>query len=208
MKFMNAFATCVLLIISNTLYAKDLTVLVDLSQSNPLLIDPRFNREAAVFTAQKIQQLKRGDRVVLKTFGSLQDSENFKTRIFNIERHNGGRIAKQVGKFVQTASQNLEAQGSTNLLAWFGRNPVNCDGGGTILVLTDAIEASEYIDPGCLLSGKKPLPKPNEFVQVKGCEVIFYGLGVGRMDREANTLRKAWKDYFDAAEAQFNPVLL
>lgn len=189
------------------LKAKELTIALDVSGSNPLLIDEAFNRMAAGYVAEHIQALDKGDTVVLQTFGDLREPQNFKRYAFAIKRHNGKKVAAQIAQFIKAAPSKLDAQGSTNLIAWLGRGQFGCERNSHVIVLTDGIEASEYANPNKLLSGEQALPKPNEFVSLAGCTVTFYGLGVGRLDSEVLTLRRAWSAYFAQAEAQFFAVV-
>lgn len=189
--------------------AKTLTVLIDVSGSNPLLIDTRFNQNAASFVKAHITPLKRKDSVEIYAFGSLQAAENFDTKTFEITRHNATSVARKVENLILAFPNEANPQGSTNLLAWFGRHSPNCAEGSKIIVLTDGIEASEYIpNPNDFINGKVQLPAPNEFVSIKGCEVVFYGLGVGVTDTQFNHLRRSWGAWFTQAEATFTSKTL
>ncbi len=188
--------------------AKEFVLLVDASLSNPMLVDKTFNRRATEFVAQEIQGLERGDVVSIQTFGSLQKADNFATKQLTVSRHNHKKVAAAVAKYMLSLPDTLEPQGSTNLIAWFNRNPMDCRDGGKILAVTDAIEASEYIDPNHLLSGKQTLPRPSQYVNINGCEIVFFGVGAGRLDQETINLKQAWSQYFQRAGASFNAVAL
>lgn len=196
-------------VISAPVMAKDLHILIDASQSNPMLIDTAFNKRAAAFVVQSITQLKQHDTVRLQTFGSLQSADNFEVKALQVSRHNHRKISAAVAAYLVSLPQKLRPQGSTNVLAWFNRNPVDCSKDQhTILIITDGIEASEYVNPNHLLSGKQALPAPSEFVSVRGCEVFMFGVGAGRLDQETMRLRKAWAEYFKQAGASFSAVPL
>ncbi|MGB0662717.1 MAG: hypothetical protein ACPGMR_02875 [Pontibacterium sp.] len=189
--------------------AKDLHILIDASQSNPMLIDTAFNKRAAAFAVQSISQLKQHDTVRLQTFGSLQSADNFDVKALPVSRHNHRKVSAAVASHLVSLPKTLKPQGSTNVLAWFNRNPVDCSTDKhTILIITDGIEASEYVNPNHLLSGKQTLPAPSEFVNVRGCEVVMFGVGAGRLDQETIRLRKAWEQYFKQAGASFLAVPL
>ena len=189
--------------------AKDLHILIDASQSNPMLIDTAFNKRAAAFAVQSISQLKQHDTVRLQTFGSLQSADNFDVKALPVSRHNHRKVSAAVASYLVSLPKKLKPQGSTNVLAWFNRNPVDCSTDKhTILIITDGIEASEYVNPNHLLSGKQTLPAPSEFVNVRGCEVVMFGVGGGRLDKETIRLRKAWEQYFKQAGASFLAVPL
>lgn len=195
--------------VSASAIAKDLYILVDVSASNPLLLDKAFNKRSALFTVQKVSQLKRYDTVKLQTFGSLQSVENFEQKTLKVSRHNHKKISAAIASYLLSLPETVKPQGSTNVLAWFNRNSLDCSKvKHTILIITDGVEASEYVNPKRLLSGKQSLPAPSEFVNVRGCEVLMFGVGVGRLDSETMRLRKAWSQYFEQAGATFSSVSL
>ncbi len=193
---------------SQPVSAKDLVIALDVSSSNPLLTDPTFKRSAALYIANAVAELKSGDRVVIKRVGSLNHSANFAAHTLPIERHNVKKVAKRVAAYILSLKQSSHAQGSTNLLAWLGRNPLSCGDGSRLIMLTDGLEASEYVNPNHLLSGKQALPAPSEFVKLSGCSVSFYGMGVGLLDAQTNRLRRAWQRYFEQAAARFEAIVL
>ncbi|XOV77456.1 MAG: hypothetical protein ACFHVJ_10895 [Aestuariibacter sp.] len=202
-------STLVAASLSVSVSAKELSVLVDVSQSNPMLVDTAFNKRAAEFVISEVQSLKKGDTVTIQTFGTLQDSENLTVQTLQVSRHNQKKVAAAVAKYLLSLPELIKPQGSTNLLAWFNRNPQNCDQQPEkILILSDAIEASEYVNPNLLLSGKQSLPVPSEYVNINGCDVVMFGIGSGRMDQETTRLRKAWEQYFEHADARFTAVPL
>ncbi|BBO27490.1 hypothetical protein AltI4_18780 [Alteromonas sp. I4] len=186
----------------------EIAVLSDLSGSNPLLSNKQFNERAKRYVLNELENLKKGTVVRLHYFGSLQATANFDDDIYEVKRHNLKAIKHNIGKAISELPTRMSPQGSTNILALFSRSQFSCGNGNQIIVLTDGIEASEYISPDKLLSGEQSLPKPNEFVSLKGCKVTFFGLGVGRSDKEATTLRRQWRDWFAAAGAEFKAVLL
>jgi hypothetical protein len=186
---------------------KEITLLFDLSGSNPLLSDTRFNQSAAQFAAQALEGLKRGDTVILKSFGSLQSTENFESLALTVQRHKLKSVQRKVKKAILSLPTNAQAQSSTNIISWFNRNRPTCTKGSRTIVVTDGLEASEHIpNVNDWLNGKITLPKPSEFVQLKGCDITFYGLGVGLRDNHLNTLRRQWRDYFKEAGATFTGI--
>lgn len=188
--------------------AKEMIILLDASLSNPMLSDKAFNRRAGDYVIEQIKGLKRGDDITLQSFGSLQEADNFYQRRAKLTRHNHKKVARQLLKYIRALPQEFEPQGSTNLIAWFNRNPQRCEDVHKIIVLTDAIEASEWADSNKLLSGEADLPKPSEFVNIKGCHITFFGIGAGRLDKETMNLRRAWAQYFNRANAKFEALTL
>lgn len=189
--------------------AKDLIVLVDVSQSNPMLTDKNFNRRAAEYVFAATKALNKGDTVSVQTFGSLTDTQNLNIKSQTVSRHNSKKVANSVGRYVMSLPEQIAGQGSTNLLSWFNRNAFDCSQEAHhILVITDGLEASEYVNPQRLLDGKQALPAPTEFVNLAGCDVTFYGVGSGMHDRSALHLRKVWGEYFKQAKVRFKDVPL
>lgn len=196
-------------VVNSTLMAKELTILVDASRSNPMLIDPAFNKRAAQYSFKMIEQLDKGDSIKVQTFGSLQSADNFAVNTVKLSRHNRKKIAKAVAKHLMALPERIKPQGSTNLLAWFNRNPIDCrKDSNTIMIITDAIEASEYVNPNKLLNGTQSLPEPSDFVNIRGCNVVMFGIGAGRSDKETIHLRKMWGRYFEQTGANFIAVPL
>lgn len=193
---------------SSLIEAKTLTVLVDVSKSNPYLTSEATSKAMTLQVIDALSTLSQGDEVIVQTVGSLHASQNLQSERWTIKRHNRQSVSKALAKYLLALPKQVEAQGSTNLIAWFGRHAPNCEAGSIVIVLSDAIEASEYVDSASLLSGKQALPEPHQYVALKGCTVRFIGLGAGRSDKEAHILRQAWQRYIELAGAEFKAVLL
>lgn len=207
--FKALIAVALTIAINTAVQAKQLTIATDVSGSNPLLRDSDFNQVAGNYAAALIAKLKRGDVVVLKQFGEINKPQNFIDKTVVIKRHNATKVANQVMRYTTGLPNKVEAQGATNLIAFLGRNDFGCADGGKLLVMTDGIEASEYANPNKLLEGKASLPAPHRLAiqNLTGCEVEFFGLGVGRYDQEALRLYDAWAAYFEQAGASFKAVI-
>ena len=188
--------------------ATTLTVGMDLSLSNPLVKDKTFTQQAATYVSDHVAALKRGDTVRIKSFGARDNAANLTSKSLTIKRHGAKKAAKAVAQAVYDISQNADnAQTSTNIVAWLEFNDFDCANGGKIIVLTDGIEASSYVSPNDLLEGKKGLPEPDEYTELSGCDVTFYGLGVGWQAQHVKHIRKAWREYFEKANATFTAVI-
>ena len=59
-----------------TASAATLTIAIDLSGSNPLLVHPNFAHSAAVYVTEQIAPLKSGDIVRVQTLGARNDPTN------------------------------------------------------------------------------------------------------------------------------------
>ena len=188
--------------------AKEVTIALDVSGSNPLLNDKAFNQRAINYVLKNTSELEDGDTLTIETFGSLNNAENFTSITQKISRHNLKKVQRLAKSKISTLTSTVEVQSSTNLLAYLSRRTASCESGDELIVITDGIEASEYISPDALLSGKQSLPAPNEFVKLEGCEVQFFGIGVGRSDTEMLTLKREWQRYFSEAKAKFKGIAL
>ncbi|TVZ39773.1 hypothetical protein P886_4181 [Alteromonadaceae bacterium 2753L.S.0a.02] len=191
--------------IAASAHAKTLTVGTDLSQSNLLLTNELFARQAASYAANKVLNLENGDTVRVLSFGALDAPENIESQPFVIsKRHRAKKVAGATGgKILHMIKSAGEGQPNTNIVAFFEINrSFGCDQGGEILILSDGLEASVYISPEKFKNGKQSLPKPD--VDLTGCTVTFYGLGAGWSDpRQIKYVTAQWKSYIEAAGGVF-----
>jgi hypothetical protein len=155
--------------------ATTFTVGIDLSGSSPAFSD-QFTQPAGEHAGSRVAALKLGDRVIVRTFGE-RDLRNMRQRSLVISRTNRSQeAAKQVSALIATIPKaGIEPQGSTNVIAFLEFGDFDCVHGGQILLITDGIEASSYVDPDALLNGKAKLPAPQPGL-LSGCSVTFYGL--------------------------------
>ena len=188
--------------------AKTLTVALDISRSNPLFENSALNGLAANYIHSQVKSLAINDVVSLRYVGSLNDTKSVQKIEKTITHNNKEIVTAMASQMVLGVAKHVKAHDSTNLLAFFNRNQFDCQSGGDITILTDGIEASEYVAPKKLLSGEIGLPKPSEFVKLKGCTVTFYGMGAMRSDAELNRLRHQWYTFFKAAGATFKAIVL
>ncbi|MBX3630743.1 MAG: hypothetical protein KF908_12730 [Nitrosomonas sp.] len=188
--------------------AKTLTIGIDLSGSNPLLSHSNFAYIASQYVAAEINKLKSGDIVQVKTFGSRADALNLLNPTFEISRRmNTKKVAGAVSKYIQSLPEQKDIdQSSTNLLAWLEfTSGFNCADNGHILVITDAIESSSYVNGNLFVQGKQKLPKPD--VDLSGCALTFYGLGAGWQVQYVKTIRNEWTHWAKEAGATFTAVI-
>jgi hypothetical protein len=188
---------------------KTITVGLDASRSNPLLLDKQFNINATNYVLSQLSSLDDGDKIDIKLLGSLQAADNLKSLSQTIGRNNKGKVAKAI---IQHLTQDLptrvKPQSTTNIIAFLEQTNFACRSGGHVILITDGIEASSYMSPNDLLSGKKSLPKPSEFAieNLRGCRVTFYGIGVGRSGQESKQLRRQWKVFITAAKGHYADI--
>lgn len=194
--------------ICSELEAKTLTIGIDLSGSNPLLQSKNFAEAAARYTAMQVAQLKDGDILRLQTFGARNAAENITSFSTSISRRNRAKsLANQVGGMIlRLPDRTKDGQPATNIVAWleFGHD-FDCKSGGAILAITDALESSTYVNVNDLVTGKKSMPKPD--VDLKQCELTFYGLGSGLEPDHVKNVRKAWQSFAEKAGANFTAII-
>jgi predicted GNAT family acetyltransferase len=210
-QFTLALILCVSVLLSTLSNAatepKEIRILLDVSGSNPLLTDKRFNEAAARYMDKALADIKPKDTVILQSFGSHGAADNLVEKTIIIKRHRETSARNFVKNKIRNLPKQVKAQGSTNIIGWFSRHRPDCSRGNRLLFITDGIEASEYMPkPDDLLNGKAQLPKPHEFINLKGCDITFYGLGAGRTDKQLNNLRRQWRAYFKAAGAHFTGI--
>lgn len=208
MKAMKLAAIAALVCVSMGVSAKTLTVGMDLSASNPLVKDPAFSKEAASYVAEHIKAMKTKDKLVIKSFGARENAANLKKIELTIKRHRQAKIAKKAAAYIQSMTTDKDnAQQSTNIVAFMEFNDFGCSEGGTVIVITDGIEASQSVNPNDLIAGKKGLPAPDEDAALAGCHVVFYGLGAGWPTKQVKLIRSAWQAYFKKAGASFEAII-
>ncbi len=200
--------TLMLVCAAFTAQAKTLTIGIDLSGSNPLLAHKNFAYIASQYVTVEINKLKNGDIVHVKTFGSRTDALNLLNPTFKISRKvKSKKVAGIVAQYIQSLPEQVDiAQSSTNLVAWLEfTSGFNCSDAGHVLVITDAIESSTYVDGNQLLQGKKGLPKPD--VDLNGCSLTFYGLGAGLPPQAVRIIRNEWVRWAEQAGATFTAII-
>ncbi|MEP0174145.1 MAG: hypothetical protein ABJH28_05160 [Paraglaciecola sp.] len=201
-------AACILASLSTSVHAKHVTIVPDVSGSNPLLTNEHINAQASAYVELRMRKVDAGDVVTLRFMGSLSNPKALQKHEYTISYQNKAMVKQFMSQVVLAMPAHTKPQNSTNLIAFLGRYDFGCADGGEIIILTDGIEASEYVDGKALLSGKASLPKPSASTRLKGCTIIFYGIGAGRSDAEFQRLRIQWQQYFDSAGATFKAIAL
>lgn len=208
MKMKTTLVTALTMAMALDASAKTLTIGIDLSGSNPLLVHENFAYSASNYVSAEIAKLKSGDSIQVKTFGARNDAMNLINQRIVINRRNRPeKVAQIVGQLVRALPEraNIE-QSSTNLVSWLEfSDGFACDQSSEILVITDGIESSSYVGGQDFIEGKKGLPVPD--VNLGGCTMTFYGLGAGLQPQYVKTIRKAWMKWSDKAGATFKAII-
>jgi len=204
----NLIATLLLCLISMGAPAKTVTIGIDLSGSNPLLSHKNFAHMASQYITVELGKLKNGDIVRVKTFGARADAVNLLNHSFKISsRVKPKKIAHIITQYLQSLPEQKDlSQSATNLIAWLEfTSGFDCTENSTILVITDGLESSSYVDGLSLLKGKKGLPEAD--VDLKGCAITFYGLGAGWPAHSVKFVRNEWRQWSEKAGASFTAII-
>ena len=148
--------------------AKTLTIGIDQSMSNPLMLDEAVARAVGGNVGEQIKALQPGDWVHVRTFGE-RSAVNFQAEKIRITRSvRADKVADMVARFIASLpSKAGKGQGSTNIIAFLEFGAFDCANGGRILLLTDGIESSAYIQERDLFAGKPlPAPEPNILAEI------------------------------------------
>lgn len=205
---MKRFIATVLCLIAFSVQAITMTIGIDLSASNPLLSHPNFAYTASQYVATELGKLKNGDIVRVKTLGARTDAVNLLDHQFKISRRvNPKKVAALIAQFLQSLPEQKDlSQASTNLIAWLEfTSGFHCDEHSLILVITDGLEASPYVDGKSMLEGKQWLPVPD--VDLTGCAITFYGLGAGWPATSVKFIRNEWRQWSEKAGASFTAII-
>jgi hypothetical protein len=184
------------------------TILIglDLSRSNPLVVDARYAQKVADRVGPMIKPLKIYDEVKIRTFGSydardqpLHIDQIVSARVLSDEVADvtSGVIAG-VPTLIQRGT--LKVQESTHILGFLDNMAqiVDCKKRDTVVVLaSDGIEESENVK---LTSEHGVLPKP-QGQPFAGCTALqILGLGVGAKNPALTAhLREQWTAWAKAA---------
>lgn len=179
---------------------------LDLSQSNPLVKDDAYAARVGARTAQELMALPLRSRVMLRTFGSYDGSENGLKVDQMISSHAKPQsVAQGVAELIAhvpalVRAGKLKAQGMTNIVPFLDTmsEVVDCKTSEVrVILVTDGFEDSEYAH---LTKHGGHLPSPDA-ADYEGCgSLTILGLGQGSGSPSATMhLRKEWKSYAEKA---------
>ncbi len=179
---------------------------LDLSKSNPLIMDDNFATKVARFVGDEIETLPIRSRITLRTFGVDLAAANSLGRNYVIRT---SLPADRVAASLETAISDtpgairrgrIQAQDFTNILSFLYNMAqiVDCDDYKTTIILaTDAIEDSELAKLN-RADGRLP-PAPDGLFA--GChELLILGIGQGRGSvTTTSRLRREWQRWANEA---------
>lgn len=204
-------AAAVSLALATNASAKTLTIGIDASASNPLVVSEAAAKAAAEYARTEIAKLDLGDFVRVRTFGDRNGAHPSQT--IRITRGNrADKVGATVARYIATMpAKKLEGQASTNIVAFLEFGQFDCQAGAAqTLLLTDGIESSAYADGREFLNGKAlPAPEP---ALLKGCDVTMFGFGQNSTaevpPQIVKTMRASWTDWMKAAGASSFTVVI
>ena len=191
--------------------AKTTHFLIDESESNRAVSDPAFTRLVARQSAVTVLQQTLGDRISVRTFGNINDTNPLRYDVQLTRRSTPPRaVARAVSRLIlRSGAPQGQRQQRTEIVAALQWNRYDCAAGDHIIVLTDGIETGAVRSPTALLNGREALPRPRSGF-LRGCTISFWGIGrvsSGELtSAQVNNLRSAWASYFRIAGARFNAV--
>ncbi len=179
---------------------------LDISKSNPLVLDDAFARKVADYVRNEIDDLPLRSKITLRTFGVDRADFNSLRRDRVISNTANAEDAANFFHTIISSVPNLvdsgriQAQNFTNIVSFMENMAqiVDCDQYATTVILaTDGIEDSEYVR---LRRSGTSLPAPREGLY-DGCD-RFLMLGVGQGTGSptlTNRIRREWQSWSNRA---------
>jgi len=183
---------------------------VDLSTSNPLILDDAFAAKVGARVVPLIEGLAPRSRVILRSFGSYDSSANTTFNLDVLIAPKSAR-AEDIAKLVSLAVASvpklvrdgrLHAQNSTNIIAFLDNMAATIDcraQPATVILASDGVEDSKLAN---LSHGRGTLPPPARAIYAGCDQLMIFGLAQGMHDpRQTQRLRDEWGNW--AASAGF-----
>ena len=181
---------------------------VDLSTSNPLIVDEAFAAKVAARIRPMIVGLAPRSRLVLRSFGSYDTGANATMNLDVLIAPKTAR-AEDMANLVQQVVANvpklvrqgkLHAQNQTNIIAFLENMAATVDcrvQQATVILASDGVEDSKLANLS-RHEGTLPLPSRPIFA---GCDQLYiFGLAQGMHDpRQTQRLRDEWTNWSQAA---------
>jgi len=185
-----------------------LIVGLDLSASNPLVLDNRYAHKAALRVGGVVSELAYRSEYSIRTFGAYDSANNpFTFDAIVSVRNEAEALKNDTVTFISNVpllvqQSKLVTQNMTNILAFLEELSlnVNCkEMPTTVILVTDGVEDSEYVR---LVHRNAKLPRPKKIF--KGCyELQILGIGRGvDSPTETKRLRKEWASWAKRAGFQ------
>lgn len=202
--------------VSTTAFAKELQIIVDISNSVPVTSDQNVARAAGAYIQKKVAHLNPGDVVKIRSLGEAgiaAEQININVTLGKKARQRPERLASQIGQIINglpslVEGGDLELQTRTNIIGYLEAigPSLNCQSNPVHLIfLTDGIEYSTRVNGNELLAGKAHLPAPSG-AYLTGCTAEIRGLGQLASHYKTDSrwlplLTKEWTRFFEQAGA-------
>lgn len=193
---------------SNNSAPRTIIIGIDLSTSNPLIMDDQFAAKVAARVGSMITGLGPRSRLVLRSFGTYDSSANATMNLDVLiapktaRAEDMAQLVQQVISGVPQLVRNgkLHAQNSTNIIAFLDNMAATVDcraQQATVILASDGVEDSRLAN---LSRGGGTLPRPSRAV-FAGCDqLMIFGLAQGMHDpRQTQRLRDEWSAWAAAA---------
>ncbi|MFZ5746914.1 MAG: hypothetical protein ACOY45_04565 [Pseudomonadota bacterium] len=191
------------------------TVFYDGSSSTAFVASPAYAEAAVKKVGQAVMDQRLGDEFRIVPFGSrttdrsvaaLSIASGYKLRLASARKQVESSLSGLLEQDRQTGGD-----GTTNLLYSLENAHPTCTSRSRIIILSDGIEESEAYSAGRALMAGRPvhLPSPGS-AYLKGCSVMFIGIGVSPMGGSGQTaetlpskqlasLISGWRIYLESA---------
>lgn len=207
-------------ILAGTASAKEWLISLDLSSSTLLTNDREYAQRAGTYARQKLAEkgFSMGDRLRVRSLGEFGAGANVKidaraSRKYRPDKLLGDieYLIGSVPALIEKNAGKFKVHNQTNILGHLRSEAytLDCSTGGGVILLSDALESSEYVRASDLANGRTGLPEPKDPF-LSGCDLII--IGIGQLSNSASgkvtdRLVVAWKDWSQKAGVRrFSPV--
>jgi len=163
--------------------AKTIVLGLDLSNSSPLS-NQNFADRVAQKVAEEISSLKAEDKLILRAIGLYSERPNSIARDYTFTRRLRSEAVAAVikGFIISIPKSGLAKEQGTSILGFMSNmgSALNCADDVHYILVTDAIEASPYINISETLKAGKGTSFPAlKHVQFSSCDLTIFGIGYG-----------------------------
>ena len=220
-KFLAVVAAAVIFsFLAVKVHAGEWMVSIDISSSTLITSDKQYALRAGQYVSERLKDrgFDMGDEIRVRSLGEFGDKDAIKFDLRATKKYRSEKVLADIEFLVSSVPALIEknagafrVHGQTNILAHLRTEAytLNCSSGGGVILISDALESSDYISATELASGQKGLPTPRgEFLE--GCDLILVGIGQlaeNPSGKITERLIQAWGDWSAKAGVQhFEPV--
>lgn len=201
-------------------HAGEWMVSVDISSSTLMTSNKQYALRAGQYVRARLKDsgFGMGDQIRIRSLGEFGDKDAVKFDLTASKKYRPEKILVDIEFLIVSVPALIEknagafkVHGQTNILAHLRTESytLDCSSGGGVILISDALESSDYISATELANGQKGLPAPDgEFLA--GCDLILVGIGQlanNPSGKITERLIQAWGDWSTKAGVQhFEPV--